>query len=330
MKEIRLGTIGTGFIVHSILDAVKKTSGIDLEAVCSRSSEKGSALADKYGTEKVYTHLEDMLSDNKINTVYIASPNMLHYKQAKMALLSGKNVICEKPFCTKSSQTYELEALARQSGLFLTEAVPTAFLPNMELLKELLPKIGRIRLCMSNYSQYSSRYDMLKEGIVSNVFSREYGGGCLMDINYYNVYLNTALFGKPVSTCYYPNIYKDLADISGILTMQYEDFVSSCAGAKDTWGVNYFQIEGDEGYIYVEGGSNGLKGIRFVTKTSEEYLNLQEDPDRYIYEINGIVRMFLENDKEKSESNMKVTVSVMEILEEIRRKSGIIFPDDEL
>ena len=65
-----------------------------------------------------------------------------------------------------------------------------------------------------------------------------------MDLNFYNVYLNVALFGKPDDAVYYPNIYPGLADTSGILMMRYGSFVSQSAGAKDTWGVNSFQIEG--------------------------------------------------------------------------------------
>ena len=113
MKEIRLGTIGSGEIVCNILDGVSRTDGIFLEAVYSRNEEKGRALASLYGAEKVYTALEAMLADPDINFIYIASPNILHYPQTRQALLAGKNVICEKPFCTKASQARELAELAK-------------------------------------------------------------------------------------------------------------------------------------------------------------------------------------------------------------------------
>ena len=158
MDELRLGTIGSGSIVHSILDNVKIVDGIRLEAVYSRSEEKGRALASKYGAEKVYTDMEGFLADEETNVVYIATPNLLHYEQAKAALQAGKNVICEKPFCTKAEHAKELIALAKEKHLFLVEAVTSVFLPNFEALKRELPKIGRIKLVLSNYSQYSGRY----------------------------------------------------------------------------------------------------------------------------------------------------------------------------
>ena len=194
MKELRLGTIGSGSIVHTILDNVKLVDGIRLTAVYSRTEEKGSQLAAEYGAERVYTDLDAFLGDEEMNTVYIASPNLLHYEQTKKALLAGKHVICEKPFCTKAEQARELTALAKEKQLFLADAVPTAFLPNLEALKKELPKVGKVKLVLGNYSQYSSRYDQVLKGEVPNVFNPQYAGGCLMDINFYNVYLSTALF----------------------------------------------------------------------------------------------------------------------------------------
>ena len=83
MEEIRLGTIGSGVIVHSILSNVQRTEGIRLVAVYSRSQEKGDALASKFGAQKVYTDMDAFLGDDEVNFVYIATPNLLHYEQAK-------------------------------------------------------------------------------------------------------------------------------------------------------------------------------------------------------------------------------------------------------
>lgn len=328
MKELCLGTIGSGSIVHTILDQVNVTDGIRLTAVYSRTEEKGRQVAAEYGADRVYTDLDAFLADEEMNTVYIASPNLLHYEQTRKTLLAGKHVICEKPFCTKADQARELTALAKEKRLFLADAVPTAFLPNLEVLKRELPKVGKVRLVLGNYSQYSSRYDLVLQGEVPNVFNPEYGGGCLMDINFYNVYLNAALFGKPMSSVYYPNRCGELADTSGVLIMQYDGFVSSSAGAKDTWGVNYFQIEGEKGHIYIRDGSNGLAEIRVVTKDSEETFDWQDNPEWRFYEVQKLTEYMLAGDYEAVYGRLDVTIHVIEILEEARKKAGILFPGD--
>lgn len=328
MKEIRLGTIGSGVIVHTILKNVAATEGIRLVAVYSRSEEKGKALAEEFGGKKVYTDMEAFLGDDEVDTVYIASPNLLHYEQAKRALLAGKHVICEKPFCTKAAQAKELVDIAKEKRLFLVDAVPTAFLPNLEIIKRELPKIGKVKLVMGNFSQYSSRYDLVLKGEVPNIFNPEYAGGCLMDINFYNVYLNVALFGKPVNSMYFPNMYGNLADTSGILMMQYDGFVSEAAGAKDTWGVNFFQIEGETGYIYIKDGSGALGEVKVVTKESEEIFNDQNNPDRWSYEVHAVTKLLLEEYYDAVYRGLDTMMEVVEVLESSRKKAGIFFPGD--
>ena len=328
MKEIKFGTIGSGVIVHSILDNVQRTDGITLEAVYSRSEEKAAALAKEYGCQKTYTDMDAFLADESINLVYIATPNLLHFPQAKKALLAGKNVLLEKPFTTTYAHAQELASLAREKGLLLIEAAPTSFLPNFAILKNELPKIGNIKLVMSNYSQYSSRYDAVLRGEVPPVFDPAFGGGCLMDINFYNVLLNVLLFGAPKSATYHANRPAGLSDTSGIMVMEYDGFVSTNVGAKDTWGVNFFQIEGENGYIYVENGSNGIQSVRTVTKTSDETQNLQSSTDRWFYEIQELTRLLLNNERESLDARLDTTLTTTQVIESTRKAAGILFPGD--
>ena len=328
MKEIKLGTIGSGVIVHSILDNVQRTDGITLEAVYSRSADKAAALAKEYGCQKTYTDMDAFLADESINLVYIATPNLLHFPQAKKALLAGKNVLLEKPFTTTYAHAQELASLAREKGLLLVEAAPTSFLPNFAILKNELPKIGNIKLVMSNYSQYSSRYDAVLRGEVPPVFDPAFGGGCLMDINFYNVLLNVLLFGAPKSATYHANRPAGLSDTSGIMVMEYDGFVSTNVGAKDTWGVNFFQIEGENGYIYVENGSNGIQSVRTVTKTSDETQNLQSSTDRWFYEIQELTRLLLNNERESLDARLDTTLTTIQVIESTRKAAGILSPGD--
>ena len=332
MEEVRLGTIGSGVIVHSVLDGVRKAEGIQLEAVYSRTREKAEELAREYGANKTYTDLDAFLADPEVNCVYIATPNLLHYEQTKRALEAGKHVICEKPFCTRADQAEELFALAGEKGLFLTEAAPTTFLPNYDLLQRELPKVGRVRLVMGNYSQYSSRYDKLLAGELPNIFNPQYAGGCLMDINFYNVYLTLALFGAPNSSVYSPNLFQTSSgpiDTSGVVTLGYDGFTASLAGAKDTWGENYYLIEGEQGYIYVKGGSNSLSQIRVVTRTSDEVVGQLLDPEaRWDIEMQVLPGMLLREDHAAFDARRTITIDTVRTIESLRRQAGIRFPQD--
>lgn len=140
--------------------------------------------------------------------------------------------------------------------------------------------------------------------------------------------MNVALFGKPEKAVYYPNIFEKLSDTSGIMMMQYDGFVSEAAGAKDTWGINSFQIEGESGFIYIKDGSNGIAEVQVVTKSSEETFNEQENPDRWFYEVKNLTKLVQADDYDAIYQKLDIMLEVMEVLENSRKNAGIIFSGD--
>ena len=325
MREMRLGTIGSGMIVRKVLEAVQVTEGIRCAAVYSRDASTGQALAESFGIGKVHTRLGDLLDDPEVDFVFVASPNDLHYPQARMALEHGKNVICEKPMTPTKAEAETLVRLARERGLLLIDAVPTAYLANLRVIREQLPKVGRVRLVLSNFSQYSSRYDDLLQGKTSNVFSLDHAGGALQDIGFYNVYFNVALFGRPRSAAYHPNRYRGGVDTSGIMVLQYDDFVASCAGAKDTWGVNFVQIEGEKGFLHIQEGPQALSEVRVVTKTTDETYNEQTISNRWLLEVQGWVEHVAAGDREFFDDCLETMLDVVDVMESARKQAGIRF-----
>ena len=123
MDKVRLGTIGSGVIAHSVLDAVKVTDGVELVAVYSRTSEKAEEMANEYGAAFTYTDLQEFFNSPEINTVYIASPNNLHYIQAKAALLAMQANVNPNTMQRALARLEELGLLvtARTAGRSVTE-----------------------------------------------------------------------------------------------------------------------------------------------------------------------------------------------------------------
>jgi len=325
---MKVGTVGTGSILQRILGSIKETEGITCEAVFSRKIETGKKLAEMFDIAKVYTVYEEMLADEVIDFIYIASPNSLHYEHAKKALEAGKNVICEKPFTTTLKETEKLIELAKEKKLYLFEAVTLMYAPNYQIIKEHLAEIGKIKLLQSSYCQYSSRYDSLLKGEITNVFNPDFSGGSLMDINFYNIYFVMGLFGSPLESKYYPNCIENGIDTSGILMMRYPGFQCECTGAKDTWGVNCAQIQGEKGYIYVTEGSNGCKEVKVVTKEKETVYNEQTNHQWY-YEIQAITKIVLKGDYEDCYRRLDLTSEVVGCMEKVRKDAGIIFAADK-
>ena len=327
--EIRLGTIGSNFIVHNILRHVVKTPGFVYTAAYSRSEEKAEALAEQYGAARFYTDMDAFLADDEMNFVYIATPNVLHYEHAKAALLAGKHVLLEKPFCPELSLAQDLKQMAWERGLILADMTPTAFLPNLAVLKEQLLKIGKIRQVIGNYTQYSSRYDRFRGGQTDNVFNPAFSGGSLMDINYYNVYLNTALFGKANSAHYFPVMQRGI-DTSGVIVLEYDGFVSQNTGAKDCRGENFFQIEGEDGSIFVPGGVSSLEEIRVVTKEGTEVFRTPHETDLWGWEVKALDKIIGSDDFTHLEAGLNTMLAVIGTIESARKAAGIRFPEDRV
>ncbi len=93
-------------------------------------------------------------------------------------------------------------------------------------------------------------------------------------------------------------------------------------------GGEFFQIEGEKGYIYVKGGSNRVTEVQVVTKTSEESFNLQEEPSPWFYEVKKLANLLLDDDYDAVYRGLDVMVDVIEVIENARKKAGILFPGD--
>lgn len=318
IDDMKIGTIGTGQIVREIMEGIAAADGISCGAVYSRKQETGAALAGAFGVEKVYTDLERFLSDPELDIIYIASPNSLHGEQARLALEHGKHVLLEKPFTPTLREAQELFALAEERGLFLFEAITTQSLPNYKTLRDLLPQVGRVKIVQCCYSQYSSRYDALLAGQVPNVFNPAFAGGTLMDLNLYNISFVVSLFGKPLETAYYANRHENGVDISGVLVLRYPDFICTCEGAKDTWGVNSAQIQGEKGFLYVKDGCNWFSEVILETKEGRRQFNGQEDSLHWHYEVRELTELIRSGDRAEYERRKALTLDVVEILEGAR------------
>lgn len=328
-NKMKIGTVGSGSIVEKVVGNLLNTGVFECQAVYSRTIDKGSVMAERFKAPKVYLEYDKMLLDEAVDVVYIASPNGLHFQQAKEALEHGKHVLCEKPFTSILAEALELAAIARERQLMLVEAVTTAYIPHFQKIAEHLPEIGRIRLVMCNYSQYSSRYDQLLAGKVTNVFNPEFSGGALMDINFYNLYLVVALFGKPAAIQYFANRFENGIDTSGIAVLTYPDFICQCTGAKDTWGENFVQIEGEKGYIYIEGGANGCPSVKVVTKDTSEHIKEQPNGDQWYYETLALAEIFGDKNMNECDKLLEKSLEVIETLEKARASAGIVFPADK-
>lgn len=323
---MRLGIVGAGNIVRWGLDALSNISEIQCEAICVRESsvDKGRALCDEYSINKLYTDYKMMLNDPDIDFIYIGIPNKLHYEYTLSALKAKKHVICEKPFTSDEQELIELSELAKKNQCFLFEAITNIYAPNIQIMKECLAKIGPIKFVQSNYSQLSSRYHQYLEGHVHPVFDPALSGGALYDINIYNIHLSCYFFGMPKNISYTCNKGFNGIDTSGVMVMQYPDFISVCTGAKDSASSGQVVIQGLDGTVTLTSPPNVASSVELDVKGKKTFFNANHAENHMEYEFRRFYQMYSQADYDECYRYLDHSIAVMHVLTEGRKQAGFV------
>ena len=203
---IKLGIIGTGWISDQFIEACAKTGMYQLTTVYSRTLQKAEEFGKKYLDDGEYfDDLEKFFAEGSFDTVYIASPNSLHFAQSVMAINAGKNVIVEKPACASLKEENQLlDLLSKRNDVYYFEAARHVHEKNFEIVKQEVAKLEHFQGATLTYQKYSSRYDAFLEGKDPNVFSPRFAGGALQDLGIYLVYCAVSWFGMPDDARYFP------------------------------------------------------------------------------------------------------------------------------
>ena len=135
---IKLGIIGTGWISDQFIEACAKTGMYQLTTVYSRTLQKAEEFGKKYLADGEYfDDLEKFFAEGSFDTVYIASPNSLHFAQSVMAINAGKNVIVEKPACANLKEENQLlDHLSKRNDVYYFEAARHVHEKNFEIVKQ--------------------------------------------------------------------------------------------------------------------------------------------------------------------------------------------------
>lgn len=323
---IKLGTVGTSWITEAFIEAAKHSGKFHLAAVYSRSIETAEKLAHTYHVPFIYTNLEEMARSQEIDTVYIASPNSVHFEQTITFLKNKKHVICEKPIFSNTAELEEAYRIAEENGVYLFEAIRNIHTPNFQILKEKLPMAGGLRSAVLPYIQYSSRYDLFLQGEEPNIFSSKYSGGALVDLGVYPLFLAVGLFGEPKKVTYHPVILRSGVDGSGTLVLNYDNFVCTILCSKTSHSVIPCEIHGEKGTFVLEDAAPISEIQFFDSHTKEsEILSVEQDEKNMVYEcINFAEIIQTKNDGEYQQLKEWSRI-VLRITEEARKQNNIVF-----
>ncbi len=112
-EKIRIGVIGLGVMGEQYTRIYQSHPLAEVVAICNRSPERLNTIGDKYDIRTRYTEVSEILNDETVDAVCIATPDFAHFEPVKAALNAGKHVLCEKPFTTELAEADELLRLSQ-------------------------------------------------------------------------------------------------------------------------------------------------------------------------------------------------------------------------
>ena len=351
-RKTRFGIVGTGRISGWVLKGAVLEPRFEAAAVCSRTKEKAEDFAAAHHIPKIFTGLEDMASDPSIDAIYIGTPNFTHHDLAIFCMKHGKNVLCEKPLASNAREVKELFSVARECEVVLMEAMISTLSPNFLNVQKRLGGLGTVRHYFASFCQYSSKYDLLKQIIegqdsspVPSSFNPDCSGGALMDVGIYPIYPMVTLFGAPekisadVTTCKVPSggIWKE-ADLQGSVNFEYSGgMTASILYSKIADSRLRSEISCDGGILsldqihitrQVEFFKRGAPTSGRASGPEAEDVTVQLDADEYLCEFSEFIDVLESGRKESVNNSLGNSLKVAEILDEIRRQGGIVYPAD--
>lgn len=193
MQPVRWGILGTGNIANQFAKGLAALEDAELVAIGSRRAESANRFADTYNVPNRHDSYEALAADPDVEIVYVATPHVYHAENSLLCLNAGKGVLCEKPFTLNTAQAQRVIDVARQQQIFLMEAVWTRFLPHLDEAMRLVADgaIGEVTMLQANFG-FRTQVDA-----ASRLFDPALGGGALLDVGIYPVYLAHLLLGKP-------------------------------------------------------------------------------------------------------------------------------------
>ncbi len=316
---VKFGIIGLGGIASKFAHDLKLVDGVELAAVGSRNLKKAQQFADEHGAPSSYGSYNDLFNDAVVDIIYVATPHHLHFENTMSALHAGKSVICEKPFALNIREVQEMIALAQSKNLFLMEAMWTRFIPATLKVGELILNkvIGDIKVLDASFG---FRVPADKLGRLNDP---EMGGGSLLDIGIYPIFLSLFLSGKPEKITATAQIHNN-TDRQCALTLTYKNSISTLKSSFECNLPMEAVIYGSHGSIKMHAPFHECSRITVTNVDgTEETLEMPITGLGYCHEIEEARDCLNNNQVESKKMTWAASLELMNTLDEVRRQIGL-------
>lgn len=208
MSKLKVGIIGTGNISISHIEAYRKNPNVELYALCDINEKRLKEVAEKYGVERTFTDMNEMLKLKELDAVSVCTWNSAHAPCTIAALNAGKHVLCEKPMATSTQEALAMKEAAERNGKLLMIGFVRRFGNDCAIVKDFINAdyFGDI--------YYSKATYLRRNGCPGGWFGEKArsAGGPLIDLGVHVIDLVRYLLGKPKPISVYGATFNKLGD----------------------------------------------------------------------------------------------------------------------
>lgn len=324
---MKFAIMATGWIAEKMALTVAQLPQVERYAVASRNLQKAQEFAKKYGFEKAYGSYEELVRDEQVELIYVATPHSHHYECARLCLEHGKPALVEKAFCVNAKQAKELIRLSEEKKVFLAEAFWTRYMPVRAMIEELLKKdmIGEVTSVVASFGlALEDRERLVKPQLA---------GGALLDLGVYTMnfalmYVQSKVKGLTSTAV----LSKEGVDLTNSVTLTFEN------GCLAQLHSNMCSLTRNEGILY------GKKGYIEVINTNNpeavtvydgegkvvQRLEIPKQFNGYEYEILACMEALEQGRVECEQMPHSETLRMMELLDKARQQWGLRYPCEEV
>ena len=329
-SKIRWGILGCGRIARKFAADLRLVADAELVAIASRNKETLELFAKDFPCKHFHNSYEALAANKEVDVIYIATPHSHHHEHTMLCLNHDKAVLCEKAFAINSRQAMEMIRTANERKVFLMEALWTKFLPHYKKLQELLEQktLGDIKSVLVNFGFKTS------DKSPQRLFDPLLGGGTLLDIGIYNVFMTMSVLGKPDSieatmTPSLTGVDEQIAILfkynSGAMAQLFSSFVTNLPIQAE--------INGTQGNITLTTRfyepSATIQLYRQLPGEKEIIAVEKEAGFGYQYEARHVNECLKNGLVESPVMTHADSLLLMEILDSIRKKARIEYPADQ-
>ncbi|MFB0903678.1 MAG: Gfo/Idh/MocA family oxidoreductase [Nonlabens sp.] len=320
---VKFGIIGLGKVAHKFAHDLALVDGCVLQAVGSRNLKKARKFATEHQATQFYSSYEEVAADPEIAIIYIATPHVFHFENTMMCLHAGKAVICEKPFAMNLEEVEIMIQTAKDKNLFLMEALWTRFIPSTLKVIELMEQntIGKIHSIQANFG-YVATTDP-----TSRLIARELGGGSLLDIGIYPIFISLLLLGTPVETASIAQLSKTGIDQHCAMLMKFKNGATAILESTFlTMTSNEAALYGSKGKITMQAPFHHTEKIVVEINGTEPYqIASPMIGNGYAHEIEEVKNCLIAGKIESDKMSFINSLELMKTLDLIRSQVNLTY-----